>query len=172
MGTWLAADKASFINTTLNITSSKHSPHSDFVEKEAEKILKVSFSQNIFSLLLIKLQEFVEPVVIDQAAYILLALGSLIFIISFLGYCGAIKESRALLVTYGIFLIIIITLQVITILLNRVSSSSITLRLVCYFWSRYTSHKLTTIQGGSSSPHCPSTTPLGLTRMPSPTVGT
>jgi len=107
VGTWLAADKASFINTTLNITSSKHSPHNDFVDKEAEKILK----------------EFVEPVVIDQAAYILLALGSLIFIISSLGYCGAIKESRSLLVTYGIFLIIIITLQTCLLLLVTLHKS-------------------------------------------------
>jgi hypothetical protein len=31
---------------------------------------------------------------------------------SFLGYCGAIKESRVLLTTYGVFLIIILCLQV------------------------------------------------------------
>ena len=41
MATWLAADKASFINTTLNITTSKYSPASNFVDEEAEKILKV-----------------------------------------------------------------------------------------------------------------------------------
>ena len=49
---------------------------------------------------------------IEQAAYILIALGAFIFIISFLGYCGAIKESRVLLTAYGIFLIIIFALQV------------------------------------------------------------
>ena len=53
-----------------------------------------------------------EPAVIEQAAYILIALGAFIFIISFLGYCGAIKESRVLLTAYGIFLIIIFALQV------------------------------------------------------------
>ena len=62
------------------------------------------------------LQEFVEPAVIEQAAYILIALGAFIFIISFLGYCGAIKESRVLLTAYGIFLIIIFALQVDLIL--------------------------------------------------------
>ena len=58
------------------------------------------------------LQEFVEPAVIEQAAYILLALGAFLFIISFLGYCGAIKESRVLLTAFGVFLIIIFALQV------------------------------------------------------------
>ena len=61
---------------------------------------------------------------IEQAAYILLALGGLIFIISFLGYCGAIKESRVLLTTYGIFLIIIFTLQVFRVIYFSVSSFS------------------------------------------------
>ena len=54
---------------------------------------------------------------IEKAAYILIALGAFIFIISFLGYCGAIKESRVLLTAYGIFLIIIFALQVIYILI-------------------------------------------------------
>ena len=58
------------------------------------------------------LQEFVEPAVIEQGAYILIALGAFLFIISFLGYCGAIKESRLLLTAFGIFLIIIFALQV------------------------------------------------------------
>ena len=61
---------------------------------------------------------------IEQAAYILLALGGLIFVISFLGYCGAIKESRVLLTTYGIFLIIIFTLQVFRVIYFSVSSFS------------------------------------------------
>jgi len=99
VGTWLAADKASFINLTLNMTTNSAT---NFANKEdAEMILK----------------EFVEPAVIEQAAYILIALGAFIFIISFLGYCGAIKESRVLLTAYGIFLIIIFALQVALILL-------------------------------------------------------
>ena len=49
---------------------------------------------------------------IEQGAYILIALGAFLFIISFLGYCGAIKESRVLLTAFGIFLIIIFALQV------------------------------------------------------------
>ena len=38
-GTWLAADKASFINLTINVTSSEISPAS--ISEDAEKILKV-----------------------------------------------------------------------------------------------------------------------------------
>ena len=41
VATWLAADKASFINITLNITTNKYSPASNFVDEETEKILKV-----------------------------------------------------------------------------------------------------------------------------------
>ena len=58
------------------------------------------------------LQELTEPTVIEQGAYILIAAGAFIFIISFLGYCGAIKESRVLLTAYGLFIIIISLLQV------------------------------------------------------------
>jgi len=104
-GTWLAADKASFINLTLNITSSQINPASS--NEDAQSILK----------------EFVEPVVIEQGAYILIALGAFLFIISFLGYCGAIKESRVLLTTFGIFLIIIFSLQIALILLSTIYKS-------------------------------------------------
>jgi len=107
VGTWLAADKASFISLTLNVTTSKYSPASNFVSEEAEKILK----------------EFVEPAVIEQAAYIIIALGAFIFIITFLGYCGAIKESRVLLTAYGIFLIIVFALQITLILLSTIYKS-------------------------------------------------
>ena len=63
------------------------------------------------------LQELTEPTVIEQGAYILIAAGAFIFIISFLGYCGAIKESRVLLTAYGLFIIIIAVLQVAAIVL-------------------------------------------------------
>ena len=42
----------------------------------------------------------------------LIACGAFIFVLSFLGYCGAIKESRVLLTAYGLFIIIIVLLQV------------------------------------------------------------
>ena len=57
---------------------------------------------------------------IEQGAYILIAAGAFIFIISFLGYCGAIKESRVLLTAYGLFIIIIALLQITAIVLATV----------------------------------------------------
>ena len=41
VGTWLAADKASFINLTLNVTNNKYSPASPFVNEDSKKILQV-----------------------------------------------------------------------------------------------------------------------------------
>ena len=72
-------------------------------------------------------QDFVEPAVIEQAAYILIAIGAFILIISVLGYCGALKESRVLLTAYGIFLIIIFLLQVVFLRLF--------ICLLCVIWT-------------------------------------
>ena len=94
MGTWVAVSKETFIELYVNISTT--SPLSPTEEKDASTLLR----------------EFVEPAVIDQAGYLLIALGAFIFIISFLGYCGSIKESRVLLTAYGIFLLIIFCLQV------------------------------------------------------------
>jgi len=101
VGAWVAISKESFISLTLNVTQHENSPISPLIDQDANKIIK----------------EFVEPAVIDQAAYILIALGAFIFIISFLGYCGSIKESRVLLTAYGIFLIIIFCLQIALVVL-------------------------------------------------------
>ena len=57
---------------------------------------------------------------IEQGAYILMAMGAFIFIISFLGYCGSIKESRVLLTAYGLFIIIIVMLQIAGIVLAAI----------------------------------------------------
>ena len=56
--------------------------------------------------------QFTNPSVLDHTAYILIAIGGFIFIISFLGYCGSLQESRVLLTSYGLFLIIIFILQI------------------------------------------------------------
>lgn len=97
IGIWLAVAKESFINLTrISTTSFNGGPE-----------------ENI-------LQELTEPSVIEQGAYILIAAGAFIFIISFLGYCGAIKESRVLLTAYGIFIVIIALLQVAAIVLAAV----------------------------------------------------
>ena len=57
-------------------------------------------------------QEFYQSYTLDHSAYILIAIGAFIFIISFFGYFGSLQENRILLTTYGIFLIIIFALQV------------------------------------------------------------
>lgn len=44
-------------------------------------------------------QQFTAPAVIDQLAYVLIACGAITFFLSFLGYCGAIRESTCLLYT-------------------------------------------------------------------------
>ena len=73
---------------------------------------------DLYLLFCIQLQTFVDPKLIDQVAYILIALGAFIFIISFLGYCGSIKESRGLLTAYAIFIFIIFCLEVMVMISN------------------------------------------------------
>ncbi|XP_032784628.1 CD151 antigen [Daphnia magna] len=57
-------------------------------------------------------QNLVQPAVITQSAYLLIAAGAFIFIVSFLGYCGAVKESRVLLGLYGAFVLVIVALEI------------------------------------------------------------
>ncbi|KXJ79658.1 hypothetical protein RP20_CCG028628 [Aedes albopictus] len=59
-----------------------------------------------------QLEHFTQPAVIEQLAYFLIAIGAIMFFLSFLGYCGAIRESQCLLTTYGLFLIVILILEV------------------------------------------------------------
>lgn len=59
-----------------------------------------------------QLEHFTQPAVIEQLAYLLIAIGSVMFFLSFLGYCGAIRESRCLLTTYGLFLLVILVAEV------------------------------------------------------------
>jgi len=95
VGVWLAVDKTSFIHL------------SKFGFPESQEFGNSGL-----------LHELTEPTVIEQGAYILIAAGAFIFIISFLGYCGAIKESRVLLTAYGLFIIIIALLQITAIALT------------------------------------------------------
>ena len=50
----------------------------------------------------LQFQQITQPTVIEQAAYILIAAGAFMFIVSFLGYCGALRESRCLLTCVSI----------------------------------------------------------------------
>jgi len=57
-------------------------------------------------------EQFTQPAVIEQMAYVLIACGALMFFLSFLGYCGAIRESQCMLTTYAILMILIIVAQI------------------------------------------------------------
>ncbi|XP_073944380.1 CD63 antigen-like isoform X2 [Choristoneura fumiferana] len=46
------------------------------------------------------------------APWLFIVIGSVVFIISFFGCCGAIRESHCMVVTYAIFLIVIIIVEV------------------------------------------------------------
>lgn len=113
VGTWVAASKETFLGHVINATKSADAPN-PFYTLSTEK----SSSDTAC------IENFVDPVLIDNAAYILIALGAFIFILSFLGYCGSIKESRVLLTAYGIFIIIIFCLEIAVIVLAVVYKES------------------------------------------------
>jgi hypothetical protein len=54
---------------------------------------------------ILQFQQITQPTVIEQAAYILIAAGAFMFLVSFLGYCGALRESRCLLTCVSIAVI-------------------------------------------------------------------
>ncbi|XP_042242026.1 tetraspanin-1-like isoform X2 [Homarus americanus] len=58
------------------------------------------------------LQQFNQPSVMEHGAYVLIVAGGLVFLIGFLGCCGAAMESRALLTMYGLMIIVIFLLEV------------------------------------------------------------
>lgn len=94
IGLWIVADKYHFLRIT-----------------KLDSVIKTNAeAQNI-------LHEFSNPSVLDHTAYILIAIGGFVFIISFLGYCGSLQESRLMLTAYGLFLIIIFALQIAGIVL-------------------------------------------------------
>ncbi|RZB40977.1 Tetraspannin domain containing protein, partial [Asbolus verrucosus] len=56
--------------------------------------------------------QFTQPAVIEQGSYVLIGIGAFMFVVSFLGYCGALRESQCLLTTYGICLLIILVVEI------------------------------------------------------------
>merc|ERR1712228_992165 len=91
VGVWVAADKASFVQMT-----------------QLDAVLSSELGSQAQSLL----AEYSQPGVLEQAAYLLIAVGSLIFVIAFLGYCGALQESRVLLTAYALFITLMFGLQI------------------------------------------------------------
>ncbi|KAG0711149.1 Tetraspanin-1 [Chionoecetes opilio] len=57
------------------------------------------------------LEEFNHPSIMEQGAYVLIAAGGLVFLIGFLGCCGAAMESRTLLTLYGLLITVIFILE-------------------------------------------------------------
>jgi len=96
VGVWVAADKASFVQMT-----------------QLDAVLSSELGSQAQSLL----AEYSQPGVLEQAAYLLIAVGSLIFVIAFLGYCGALQESRVLLTAYALFITLMFGLQIAAIVL-------------------------------------------------------
>ncbi|KAF2368507.1 Tetraspanin/Peripherin [Trinorchestia longiramus] len=58
------------------------------------------------------LQVYNTPSVLEQGAYVLIVASALIFLLGFLGCCGAAMESKSLLTTYGLLIIVMFVLQV------------------------------------------------------------
>uniref|UniRef100_A0A1B6CBJ2 Tetraspanin n=1 Tax=Clastoptera arizonana TaxID=38151 RepID=A0A1B6CBJ2_9HEMI len=85
VGVWLNLDKKSFLAFTKIIEEQTHVQ---------------------------EFQQFTQPNVFSQLAYFLIAVGAIVFFVSFMGYCGALRESRCLLAFYGILLILILVLEV------------------------------------------------------------
>uniref|UniRef100_T1JI90 Uncharacterized protein n=1 Tax=Strigamia maritima TaxID=126957 RepID=T1JI90_STRMM len=57
-------------------------------------------------------QNFNAPSVLEQAAYILIGAGAIIFLLGFLGCCGAFQESKCMLSTYAVFLTIFLGVEI------------------------------------------------------------
>jgi len=97
VGVWVAADKASFVQMT-----------------QLDAVLNSEVGSKAQNLL----AEYSQPGVLEQAGYLLIAVGSLIFVIAFLGYCGALQESRILLTAYALFITLMFGLQIAAIVLT------------------------------------------------------
>lgn len=85
IGIWIAADK----NSVLTIL------------KAADGASENADVHNVAS-----------ATVLEQAAYMLIAAGAVIFILGFLGCCGAMHESKCLLITYAVLLFLILGLEI------------------------------------------------------------
>lgn len=58
-------------------------------------------------------QQFTQPGVIEQVSYVMIAIGGFMFIVSFLGYCGALRESQCMLTTVSLMIEIIKSIKYI-----------------------------------------------------------
>jgi tetraspanin-18 len=72
------------------------------------QVMRSTFDEKLIT----EFQQFMQPAVIQQAAYILIAAGALIILISFSGCWGACRESKYFLIGYGLFLVMIVLMEI------------------------------------------------------------
>lgn len=64
--------------------------------------------------------------ILEDIAFLIIAAGAIMFLLSFLGYCGALRESTCLLNTYGVLLVITLVLELVACFLILVFYNQIT----------------------------------------------
>ena len=129
LGAWVVGDKRNFLQTTKLDTVL-----TTYLHNEGSSVQKIncykpscdqfmifmsnpnhppsnSFKLSYFHLLNEHVQQ--ELAELNHLAFILLAVASIVFTVSLLGYCGALQESRTMLTTYALFLLIVFSLQVL-----------------------------------------------------------
>lgn len=78
----------------------------------ADKDSLLSYAKALDETSFPELENYTQPEMTTAIAYVLMAVGGSMFILSILGYCGALRESRCLLGFYGVLLVIILILEV------------------------------------------------------------
>ncbi|XP_039956553.1 CD63 antigen [Bactrocera neohumeralis] len=61
------------------------------------------------------ISSFDEAINVDTLPILIIILGCIIFVISFVGCCGAIRENSCLMTTYAVFMFILFVLQVVLV---------------------------------------------------------
>jgi len=85
VGVWITVDKQSILSLLRN----------------SQKFTDSADAQNVGT-----------TAVLEQLGYILIAVGAVIFLLGFLGCCGACQESKCMLATYAVFLTIFLLVEV------------------------------------------------------------
>jgi len=78
---------------------------------------------------------------LDPISYLMMACGALVFFISFIGYCGAVKDIRCLLVFYGIILTVGFIVQVTLVVLYYCYRNELTSILSENLKTHYTTYE-------------------------------
>uniref|UniRef100_T1GQV1 Uncharacterized protein n=1 Tax=Megaselia scalaris TaxID=36166 RepID=T1GQV1_MEGSC len=109
-------DKIAYLSVIYQLSVPTHQQHSSYLECQKYKQFIVGAGLiTIGSLFLSGASELPSDYDFAPAAVLpvlTIVLGSIIFVVSFFGCCGAIKENSCMLTTYTIFLIILCILQI------------------------------------------------------------